>query len=84
MDSRSLKRVLVQHQLTTFYKLGEASLRGNRRLSKRIAYELRLRSKLVGIAWSLRLPRRLWEEGFWRGTQPHFKAIQHDLRVERD
>jgi hypothetical protein len=35
-----LKRVLVQHQFTTFYKLGEARLGCNRRSSEGIAYEL--------------------------------------------
>jgi len=43
----------MQHKLAAFDKLREASLRGNRRLSKDIAYKLSLRSKLVGIAWSL-------------------------------
>jgi len=83
-NPRCLKRVLVQHQLTTFYKLGEACPGCSRRSSKGLAYKLRLRSKLVSIAWSLRLPRRSWEEGFWRGTQPYFKAIRHHLRVDRD
>jgi hypothetical protein len=37
----------------------------------------------MSIAWSLGLQRYFWEE-FWRGTQPHFKAIQHNLRIDRD
>jgi hypothetical protein len=40
MDLSTLKRIFMQHQLTTFYKLGEASLGYNRRLSKGIVNKL--------------------------------------------
>jgi hypothetical protein len=37
-DPGCLKRILVQHQFTTFYKLEEASLSCNRRSSEGVDY----------------------------------------------
>jgi hypothetical protein len=40
MNLSTLKRIFMQYQLTTFYKLGEPSLSYNRRASKGLAYKL--------------------------------------------